>query len=234
MRADALASTTSRPAFVTTRDRPSCRNRTGAVRPLIWCVGELECCPSCQSAASRRAIGTSIACIFRRLTPTVSCRGPAYFIPSKVRRAASDVVGPVRGFATQHVGQFFKARACRHLRRDHCRLCPLRVGVDIRYQEVRHWRTGRSARTRGWSQANAEHSSQVAPLRLTASACWNRCRSGRRPEKQCRRPAALYEILFSRFPRGKCQYCTAVPWPSIGTPRGTSSNPPLEIGRAHV
>jgi hypothetical protein len=30
-RADALASTTSRPAFVTTRDRPSCRNRTTAV-----------------------------------------------------------------------------------------------------------------------------------------------------------------------------------------------------------
>ena len=30
-RADALASTTSRPAFVTTRDRPSCRNRTAAV-----------------------------------------------------------------------------------------------------------------------------------------------------------------------------------------------------------
>jgi hypothetical protein len=29
-RADALASTTSRPAFVTTRDRPSCRNRTPA------------------------------------------------------------------------------------------------------------------------------------------------------------------------------------------------------------
>jgi hypothetical protein len=28
LRADALASTTSRPAFVTTRDRPSCRNRT--------------------------------------------------------------------------------------------------------------------------------------------------------------------------------------------------------------
>jgi len=30
-RADALAPTTSRPAFVTTRDRPSCRNRTVAV-----------------------------------------------------------------------------------------------------------------------------------------------------------------------------------------------------------
>jgi hypothetical protein len=30
-RADALASTTSRPAFVTTRDRPSCRNETAAV-----------------------------------------------------------------------------------------------------------------------------------------------------------------------------------------------------------
>jgi hypothetical protein len=31
MHADALASTTSRPAFVTTRDRPSCRNETAAV-----------------------------------------------------------------------------------------------------------------------------------------------------------------------------------------------------------
>ena len=57
LRADALASTTSHPAFVTTRDRPSCRNRTGRIRPLIWDLRELECCPSCQSAATRRATG---------------------------------------------------------------------------------------------------------------------------------------------------------------------------------
>ena len=35
-RADAVASTTSHPAFVTTRDRPSCRNGTAGVKPLIW------------------------------------------------------------------------------------------------------------------------------------------------------------------------------------------------------
>ena len=54
-RADALASTTSRPAFVTTRDRPSCRNGTGRIRPLILARGEADFCPSCQSAATRRA-----------------------------------------------------------------------------------------------------------------------------------------------------------------------------------
>jgi hypothetical protein len=40
---------------VTTRDRPSCRNRTPAVRPLICGLCEPEFCPSCQSAATRRA-----------------------------------------------------------------------------------------------------------------------------------------------------------------------------------
>jgi hypothetical protein len=54
-RADALASTTSHSAFVTTRDRPSCRNRTAEIRPLIWDLGEAGCCPSCQTAARRRA-----------------------------------------------------------------------------------------------------------------------------------------------------------------------------------
>ena len=62
LRADALASTTSHPAFVTTRDRPSCRNGTAGVKPLIWGLREAEYCPSCQSAARRRAM----AC----------CRGP--------------------------------------------------------------------------------------------------------------------------------------------------------------
>ena len=55
-RTDAVASTTSHPAFVTTRDRPSCRNGTAGVRPLIWGLCEAQCCPSCHCAASRRAI----------------------------------------------------------------------------------------------------------------------------------------------------------------------------------
>jgi hypothetical protein len=54
-RADALASTTSHPAFVTTRDRPSCRNGMAVVKPLIWGMREAEFCPSCQSVARRRA-----------------------------------------------------------------------------------------------------------------------------------------------------------------------------------
>src|ERR1700674_6097122 len=33
---DALTSTASRPAFVTTRDRPSCRNETAMDMHLIW------------------------------------------------------------------------------------------------------------------------------------------------------------------------------------------------------
>jgi hypothetical protein len=55
-RADALASTTSHPAFVTTRDRPSCRNGTAGAKPLIWGRREAESCPSCHSAATRRAV----------------------------------------------------------------------------------------------------------------------------------------------------------------------------------
>jgi hypothetical protein len=55
LRADALASTTSHPAFVTTRDRPSCRNGMAGDRPLIWGFGEAEFCPSCQFVARRRA-----------------------------------------------------------------------------------------------------------------------------------------------------------------------------------
>jgi hypothetical protein len=46
LRADALASTTSRPAFVTTRDRPSSRNGMAAVKSLIWGCGEARDCPS--------------------------------------------------------------------------------------------------------------------------------------------------------------------------------------------
>ena len=62
-RADALASTTSHPAFVTTRDRPSCRNGTAGVKPLIWALGEAESCPSCHSAATRRALGRIAALV---------------------------------------------------------------------------------------------------------------------------------------------------------------------------
>ena len=57
IRADAVASTTSHPAFVTTRDRPSCRNGMAGDRPLIWGFGEAEFCPSCQFVARRRASG---------------------------------------------------------------------------------------------------------------------------------------------------------------------------------
>ena len=55
-RADALASTTSHPAFVTTRDRPSCRNGTNDLKPLIWGLCEAQSCPSCHCAATRRAL----------------------------------------------------------------------------------------------------------------------------------------------------------------------------------
>jgi hypothetical protein len=41
-RADALASTASCPTFVTTRDRPSCRNRTVRNTPVIWVECEAE------------------------------------------------------------------------------------------------------------------------------------------------------------------------------------------------
>ena len=68
-RADALASTTSHPAFVTTRDRPSCRNGTAGVRPLIWGRREAKSCPSRHCAAIRRAVvrialATSVASSF--------------------------------------------------------------------------------------------------------------------------------------------------------------------------
>jgi hypothetical protein len=54
--ANALASTTSRPTFVTTRDRPSCRNRMGIIMQLIWDFGKAEICPSCQFVAALRII----------------------------------------------------------------------------------------------------------------------------------------------------------------------------------
>ena len=60
-RADALASTTSHPAFVTTRDRPSCRNGTARVKPLIWGRREAQFCPSRHSAAACRAVGRMAA-----------------------------------------------------------------------------------------------------------------------------------------------------------------------------
>ena len=39
-------STTSRPAFVTTRDRPSSWNGMAAVKSLIWSCDEARYCPS--------------------------------------------------------------------------------------------------------------------------------------------------------------------------------------------
>ena len=53
-RADALASTTSHPAFVTIAIRPSCRNGMAGVRPLIWARREAQFCPSRHLAATRR------------------------------------------------------------------------------------------------------------------------------------------------------------------------------------
>jgi hypothetical protein len=42
LRADAVASTTSRLAFVTIAKRPSCRDETARKKPLIWGDGEAE------------------------------------------------------------------------------------------------------------------------------------------------------------------------------------------------
>ena len=42
LRADAVASTTSRPAFMTIAIRPSCRSETARSKPLIWGQGESE------------------------------------------------------------------------------------------------------------------------------------------------------------------------------------------------
>jgi hypothetical protein len=56
MRADAVASTTSHPAFVTTRDRPSCRNGMAGIGHLIWGFGKTEFCPSCQFVAARQRV----------------------------------------------------------------------------------------------------------------------------------------------------------------------------------
>ena len=58
-RADALASTTSHPAFVTIAIRPSCRNGIAEPKPLIWGRCEAQSCPSCHCAATRRATGLS-------------------------------------------------------------------------------------------------------------------------------------------------------------------------------
>src|SRR5712664_1844583 len=49
---NAAASTASHPAFVTTRDRPSCRNGTAEDKPLIWGVREAEDCPSWRARAN--------------------------------------------------------------------------------------------------------------------------------------------------------------------------------------
>ena len=82
-RADALASTTSRPAFVTIAIRPSCRNGTGDLKPLIWGRCEAQSCPSChcaavpfssfrgakRSGASPESITTN-ACCHRRCGPS--------------------------------------------------------------------------------------------------------------------------------------------------------------------
>src|SRR5260370_8602908 len=50
LRADAFASTTSHPAFVTTRDRPSCRTETAGFKPLILGPRDSQFCPPSQSS----------------------------------------------------------------------------------------------------------------------------------------------------------------------------------------
>src|SRR6185437_12969365 len=52
LRADALASTTSHPAFVTIAIRPSYWNGTADLKPLIWGLREAQSCPSCHCAAA--------------------------------------------------------------------------------------------------------------------------------------------------------------------------------------
>jgi hypothetical protein len=88
LRADALASTTSHPAFVTTRDRPSCRNGMAGDRPLIWGLGEAEFCPSCQFVARRRARACRSRPACRRLALYLNGSQFVEPLPSTVKRGA--------------------------------------------------------------------------------------------------------------------------------------------------
>jgi hypothetical protein len=101
-RADALASTTSRPTFVTTRDRPSCRNRTAEHRPVI--------CPRCEAEYFLRGDWTTqISLIwlakldfsrtrFRRLRTAVSGAPARRFCQvGQISRAAINCCQPVGG-----------------------------------------------------------------------------------------------------------------------------------------
>src|SRR6202790_5479506 len=75
VRADAVASTTSHSAFVTTRDRPSCRNGMARNKSLIWGLSEAEFCPSCQSVATRRATACRSATLATRCRAGTSRMG---------------------------------------------------------------------------------------------------------------------------------------------------------------
>ena len=100
---DAAASTASHPAFVTTRDRPSYRNGTAGVKPLIWGPREAEVCPSCQSAAIRRAracwpgsLGQSVprmafgACLDRELNTVTVLSGNNFQNYPRLRKRHMD------------------------------------------------------------------------------------------------------------------------------------------------
>ena len=117
-RADALASTTSHPAFVTTRDRPSCRNGTAGVKPLIWGRREAQFCPSRHSAAACRAAGRRL-----RLSAQPS---PSSFRDAPFRR------GP--GIHNHHREYGFRARAISRPGMTACGLVPsMRVRVKRAY-----------------------------------------------------------------------------------------------------
>ena len=97
MRADAVASTTSHPAFVTTRDRPSCRNGMAAVKHLIWGFGKSEFYPSCQFVATRRVVACSPAVSTNPSAPTsIWDSEKSYSRPAVSGSSVSVIASPVR------------------------------------------------------------------------------------------------------------------------------------------
>ena len=91
LRADALASTTSRTTFVTIAIRPSCRNGTNDLKPLIWGRCEAQSCPSCHCAATRRAVVIpGRAGMTRVICPTGKSPKPCLPPVAKINRFAFD------------------------------------------------------------------------------------------------------------------------------------------------
>ncbi len=107
--ANALASTTSHPTFVTTRDRPSCRNRMAIIKQLIWGFGKAEICPSCQFVAWRRANDSNrqkVEKIVGRRTFTITITRPpqqeAEWTYSEIRRMTRERNGGAHPYAERH------------------------------------------------------------------------------------------------------------------------------------